>query len=189
MSRSLVRGLIFVVLSISLAACGGFGGSVGGNGGSGRSSSGILGGGNKPETRPTDYSEKNPLDSQLEVALGAGTQKNRKTIWDLFISPDQNTNVRVNKYLWNASLETLNFLPVESADPFTGVLVMGWGRAPGSSRQYKAVVLVQDPALDARSLKLSIQTRSGPASAETTRRIEDAILTRARQLRIRSNNL
>ena len=111
------------------------------------------------------------------------------TIWAALRSPNQNTNVRVNKYLWNASLETLSFLPVEAADPFTGVLVMGWGRAPGSSRQYRATVLVQDPALDARSLKLSIQTRGGTASSETVRRIEDAILTRARQLRIRDKKL
>ncbi|MCP5087345.1 MAG: DUF3576 domain-containing protein [Rhodobacteraceae bacterium] len=172
-----------MVLSGSLAACGGFGG------GSGRSSSGIFGAGNAENRKPTDYDEKNPLDYEREIALGEGTPRTRTTIWDLFISPDQNTNVRVNKYLWNASLETLNFLPVESADPFTGVLVMGWGRAPGSSRQYKAIVLVQDPALDARSLKLSVQTRSGPASAETVRRIEDAIMTRARQLRIRDNKL
>ncbi len=177
-----------MVLSIGLASCGGFGGSIGG-GGSGRSSSGLLGGGNAQKTKPTGDPEKHPLDGQLQVALGEGSQENRNTIWDLFVSPDQNTNVRVNKYLWNASLETLNFLPVESADPFTGILVMGWGRAPGSSRQYRATVLLQDPALDARSLKLSIQTRGGAASAETVRRIEDAILTRARQLRIRDNNL
>jgi hypothetical protein len=83
----------------------------------------------------------------------------------------------------------LNFLPVESADPFTGILVMGWGRAPGGGRQYRATILIQDPALDARSLKVSIQTRGGVASAETVRRIEDAILTRARQLRVRDKNL
>ncbi|MEM7439539.1 MAG: DUF3576 domain-containing protein [Pseudomonadota bacterium] len=95
----------------------------------------------------------------------------------------------MNRFLWNASLETLGFLPLESADPFSGVMVFGWGRAPGSSRLYRATVLVQDPALDARSLKVSVQTRGGPASAEVQRRIEDAILTRARQLRVRQNNL
>ena len=69
------------------------------------------------------------------------------------------------------------------------MIALGWGRAPGSSRQYRATVLVQDPALDARSLKVSIQTRGGVASAETVRRVEDAILTRARQLRVRDKNL
>ena len=183
MTGSLIKGIIFTLLCMSLASCGRFGGGSIGRG------SGNIFGGNAQRTQTATPPDENPLDFKREIALGEGTGPNRETFWDLFTSPDRNTNVRVNKYLWNASLETLNFLPIEAADPFTGVLVLGWGRAPGSSRQYRATVLVQDPALDARSLKLSIQTRSGPASAETVRQIEDAILTRARQLRIRDNNL
>ena len=93
-------------------------------------------------------------------------------------------NVAVNRYLWAASLDVLNFLPVESVDPFTGVIVMGFGTPPGSGTAYRATIAIIDPALDARSLNVSILTRSGPAAAETTRAIEDAILSRARQLRI-----
>ena len=93
-------------------------------------------------------------------------------------------NVAVNRYLWAASLDVLNFLPVESVDPFTGVIVFGYGTAPGGSRAYRATVAITDPALDARSLNVALLTRSGPAAAETTRAIEDAILSRARQLRI-----
>lgn len=93
-------------------------------------------------------------------------------------------NVAVNRYLWAASLDVLSFLPVESVDPFTGVIVMGYGTPPGGSRAYRATVYVSDPALDARSLNVALLTRSGPAAAETTRAIEDAILSRARQLRI-----
>ena len=93
-------------------------------------------------------------------------------------------NVAVNRYLWAASLDVLNFLPVESVDPFTGVIVMGYGTPPGGSRAYRATIQISDPALDARSLNLAILTRSGPAAAETTRAVEDAILSRARQLRI-----
>jgi len=115
--------------------------------------------------------------------------EDRETLADLFNGPDENTTIRVNKYLWAASLEVLNFLPVESADPFTGVLTFGFGRAPGSARAVRATVLVQDPALDARSLKVSLQTRGGPASVEMTRAVENAILTRARQLRIRDSGL
>ena len=50
-------------------------------------------------------------------------------------------------------------------------------------------VLVSDPALDLRSLSLSLATKGAPVSAETTRRIENAILTRARQLRQRDEKL
>ena len=102
---------------------------------------------------------------------------------------DPNVTVGVNKYIWNASLEVLSFLPIQTVDPFSGVIVTGFGRPPGGGRAYRATVLVQDPALEARSLTLSLQTSSGPASAETVRAVEDAILTRARQLRIRDADL
>ena len=179
-----VKTGLFAVICAALVGCGGFGNS-------GRSSGGFL---NRPVAVPAggaaqvEASNQDPSSGAAARALGEG-RGGDVSLFDALRAPDQNTNVRVNKYLWNASLETLSFLPVESADPFTGVLVMGWGRAPGSSQQYRATVLVQDPALDARSLKLSIQTRSGTASAETVRRIEDAILTRARQLRVRDKNL
>ena len=116
-------------------------------------------------------------------------EERRETIWDLFQGQESDTNVQVNKFLWNASLDVLGFLPLEAADPFTGVIVMGWGTAPGSSQRYRATVLISEPALSARSLKVSVQTSSGAASAETQRRIEDAILTRARQLRIQNAKL
>ena len=93
----------------------------------------------------------------------------------------------VNKYLWNASLEVLEFLPVQSVDPFTGVIVTGFGTPPGGGRAYRATILISDPALDARSLSIAMQTRSGPVSAATQRAIEDAIMTRARQLRDRDS--
>lgn len=91
--------------------------------------------------------------------------------------------VAVNRFIWNASLDVLSFLPIETVDPFTGVIVTGFGTPPGGSRPYRATVLVNDPALDARSLNVSLITRSGPASPATVRAVEDAILTRARQLR------
>lgn len=114
----------------------------------------------------------------------------RETIWDLFGDRDDpNVTVEVNKYIWNAALDVLSFLPVEAADPFSGVIVTGYGRPPGGGRAYRATVYVQDPALDARSLTVALHTQSGPASAATVRAIEDAILTRARQLRVQDTKL
>lgn len=114
----------------------------------------------------------------------------RETIWDLFRGGDNpNTTIAVNRYLWTASLDVLGFLPVESSDPFSGVIVFGYGTPPGSGRAYRATVHVRDPALDARSLVVSVQTRGGPASLQTQRAIEDAILTRARQLRVQDGQL
>lgn len=114
----------------------------------------------------------------------------RETIWDLFGGgPDPNVTVAVNRYLWNASLDVLDFMPVEDVDPFSGVIVFGYGTPPGSGRAYRATVLIRDPSLDARSLSVAIQTRGGPASLATQRAVEDAILTRARQLRQTDANL
>jgi hypothetical protein len=98
--------------------------------------------------------------------------------------------VKVNKYIWNASLDVLNFLPIQSVDPFTGVIVTGYGTPPGGGRSYRATIYVQDPALDARSLKLSLQGSNGASVApETVAAVEDAILNRARQLRIADSHL
>lgn len=116
--------------------------------------------------------------------------RERGTIWDLFGNRDDpNVTVEVNKYIWNASLDVLSFLPLEAADPFSGVIVTGFGRPPGGGRAYRATIYVQDPALDARSLNLALMTQSGPASRETVQAVEDAILTRARQLRIADGRL
>ncbi len=119
---------------------------------------------------------------------GDNISSDRDTIWDIFDSSDSDVTVRVNKYLWAASLEVLDFLPVQSVDPFSGVISTGYGTPPGGSRAYRATVYIRDPALEARSLNVAMQTRSGGAvAAGTVQAVEDAIMTRARQLRIADN--
>ncbi|WP_224816851.1 DUF3576 domain-containing protein [Hasllibacter sp. MH4015] len=115
----------------------------------------------------------------------------RETIWDLFgNSDDPSVTVEVNRYLWRASLEILDFMPLEAADPFTGIIAFGYATPPGGNRAYRATVYVTDPALEARSLRVALQGRNGSAvSRETARQVEDAILTRARQLRVADGRL
>ena len=114
----------------------------------------------------------------------------RATIWDLFSnSNDPNITIEVNKYIWNATFDVLDFLPIQTADPFTGIIVTGYGTPPGGGTAYRATVFIRDPALEARSLNLALATRAGPVPTATVRAVEDAILTRARQLRIRDLNL
>ena len=145
--------------------------------------------GNRDRTAQADVPRQpsEPVAVTREQRQEAG----RRTIWSVFSnSDDPNTTVEVNRYLWQASLEVLNFLPVESVDPFTGVIVTGFGRPPGGGQAYRATIYVQDPALDARSLKIALQGQGGGAVApETVRAVEDAILTRASQLRVRDGNL
>lgn len=162
-----ITGIIAISAIFALSACGG--GSRLGSGSIGSSGSG---------------------GSANAKAAPKVEEQKRSTIWDLLGNKDDpNTTVKVNKYIWNASLEVLNFLPVEAADPFTGIIVTGYGTPPGGGRAYKATIYVQDPALDARSLNIALRTRGGVASADTVRAVEDAILTRARQLRIRDGKL
>jgi hypothetical protein len=107
------------------------------------------------------------------------------TIWSIFNRKSTDTSVSVNKYLWSASLEVLNFLPVQSIDPYTGVIVTGYGTPPGGSQSYRATVLIDDPALDGRSLNIALQTRGGrTVNNATSRAVEDAILSRAREMRV-----
>ncbi|MEX0310923.1 MAG: DUF3576 domain-containing protein [Tateyamaria sp.] len=130
-----------------------------------------------------DTTDGNPSGRERDEA-------GRTTIQEAFRrGRNQESIVRVNKYIWAASLEVLDFLPIQSVDPFTGVIVTGFGTPPGGGRSYRATVLINDPALDARSLNVALQTRGGAASAATVRAVEDAILTRARQLRVSDNRL
>ena len=107
---------------------------------------------------------------------------------DLFKS-DSDEIGSVNKYLWQASIEVLSFLPINSADPFSGIIVFGKGKAPGSSQSYDATIYISDPALDARSLSVTVRSSNGTVSSEAKREIELAILSRARQLRLKELDL
>jgi len=95
----------------------------------------------------------------------------------------------VNKYLWQASLEVLSFLPINSADPFSGIIVFGKGKSPGSTQIYDATVYISDPALDARSLSVTVRSSNGVVSSVAKREIENAILSNARQLRLKALDL
>ena len=127
------------------------------------------------------FGEKNEEDYQS--SLPAAESDERETIWDAFNREATREPVKVNRYIWQAALDVLDFMPIETIDPFSGVIVKGFGTQPGGKTQYRATIYVIDPALEARSLRVSIQTKSGPVSTATMKEIEDAILSRARQMR------
>ncbi len=181
-SNRLYTSVIASAMVLSLSACGGLSSS----------GSGLFSG--KSSAAPTATTAERRAAARAQTAAlekATGEAKPQSTIWDIFRkSEDPNSTVGVNKYIWNASLEVLNFLPIESVDPFSGVIVTGYGTPPGGGRAYRATILVNDPALDARSLTVSMQARGGGAVApETLKAVEDAILTRARQLRIQDSKL
>ena len=133
------------------------------------------------------WEDRQIRESAQEIETGRESKSavdDGSSLFDIF--KDGGAKVKVNRYLWTASLQVLDFLPVESADPFTGVITTGYGRPPGGGRAYRATILISDPALDARSLNVALQTQSGPVSTDTQRAVEDAILARARQLRVQA---
>lgn len=128
----------------------------------------------------------------LSAALLAGCSSNGKraaTTKQSNLAP----SMGVNSYLWRASLETLNFMPLDSVDPFGGVIITDWYSNPEEpNERFKANIYILDTNLRADALKTAIfkQVRSGSGwtdasmDADTGRLIENAILTRARELYI-----
>jgi len=102
----------------------------------------------------------------------------------------------VNAYLWRASLDTIAFMPIASADPFGGVIITDWYSTPESpNERFKLNVFIVDRVLRADAVRVTVfrQTQNGgqwfdaPVDVKTGPSVENSILTRARQLRIASS--
>ena len=104
--------------------------------------------------------------------------------------------VSVNSFLWRASLDTIAFMPLSSADPFGGVIITDWYSPPETpSERYKMSVYILGRQLRADGVKVAVfrQQAEGPTgwhtksvSKETATSLENKILSRARQLRLAS---
>jgi uncharacterized lipoprotein len=101
--------------------------------------------------------------------------------------------IGVNSFLWRASLDTLSFMPLASADPYGGVITTDWYADPRQpTERFKATVYILDTRLRADGVKVSLNkerlTANGWTTADsdpdTAIQIENAILTRARQLKL-----
>ena len=102
--------------------------------------------------------------------------------------------IGVNGYLWRASLDTLSFMPLASADPYGGVINTDWYTNPEKpDERFKATVYILDTRLRADGLNVTVNKQLRDASGnwvdqaaagQTETDLENAILTRARQLRL-----
>lgn len=101
--------------------------------------------------------------------------------------------IGVNSFLWRASLDTISFMPLQEVDPFGGVIITDWYANPQlPTERFKVTVYILDTRLraDALAVRVFRQEQSGSdwidatVDSETGIEIENAILTRARQLRI-----
>jgi hypothetical protein len=102
--------------------------------------------------------------------------------------------IGVNGYLWRASLDTLAFMPLASADPYGGVIITDWYSNPEKpDERFKCTVYILDTRLRADGLNVTVFKQAKDAtgawvdaasSDQTATDIENSILTRARQLRL-----
>lgn len=108
-------------------------------------------------------------------------------------SDDSGSGIGVNSYLWRASLDTVSFMPLASADPFGGTIITDWYSPPETpNERFKLNVFILDKQLrsDGVSVKVFRQNlkngawRDSTATDTTARQLEEAILTRARQMRV-----
>ena len=106
---------------------------------------------------------------------------------------DQASGITVNAYLWRAALDTISFMPLSSADPFGGVILTDWYSTPGSHERLKLNVFILDRVLRADGVKVKafrqVQNGAGAwvddaVAPSVASKLEDAILTRARQLKL-----
>ncbi|MEZ5830782.1 MAG: DUF3576 domain-containing protein [Dongiaceae bacterium] len=101
--------------------------------------------------------------------------------------------IGVNNLLWRASLDTVSFMPLVSADPFGGVIITDWYTPPSApDERFKVNIYILGRALRADGIRASVfrqQMQAGswvdaPVALNTSTDLENAILTRARQMRM-----
>lgn len=170
-----MRKMLAVVLLISLAACG-----------------------SSQSSYPEDWGAgTNPNPDMYRSGPGSITGGEGISLTDSLSlrgsSESGGPVLGVNGYLWRATLDTLSFMPLASADPFGGVIITDWFAAPENpNEQMKVTVYILDKRLRADGLKVAVfrqqRTEGGwidaPVNPDTANRLENAILTRARELRL-----
>jgi len=107
-------------------------------------------------------------------------------------------SMAVNAFLWRASLDTLMFMPIDKSDPIGGVISTNWYTGPDiSNERTKVFIYIKDRRLRADALEVSVFRQikvdngwqDAEVNSETSKLIENSILTKARELRLGSKAL
>ena len=126
------------------------------------------------------------------LAVSAAACSHHKGRPEADLAASKVTTIGVNAYLWRASLETLSFMPLLQTDSNGGVIVTDWyanPKNPGERVKVTVSILDQDLRADAlrvaasRQVSQSGQWVDAPVQAATVQKLEDVILTKARDLR------
>ena len=136
------------------------------------------------------------LSALLLAACGSSDDSQDTNAGTTAISGDSGRiTLGVNSYLWHATLDTLAFMPLASADPYGGVIITDWYSAPQSpDERMKLTIYILDRRLRADGIRVAVfrQTKAATGwvdaqvNPDTATKLEDAILTRARELRLAS---
>jgi Domain of unknown function (DUF3576) len=125
--------------------------------------------------------------------FGSGTAHSAPSTPETAGGADETGGIGVNSYLWRASLQTVNFMPLASADPWGGVIITDWYASPSKpDERFKVTVYILDTRLRADGVSCAVfkETKVNGAwataavSPDTNVAMENAILTKARQLRL-----
>lgn len=150
---------------------------------------------------PTPESKGDDLPMRKDKAAYAGMGKlfgeDALTFGGNKSDPEITTGIGVNTYLWRSSLDTVSFMPLHSVDPFGGVIITDWYTASSApNERMKATIIILDRSLKTDGLKVNVfkQIRTSGATEwkdtdvapEVVRKLEDTILTRAREMRVQA---
>lgn len=146
-----------------------------------------------PNTKYPEYGSRKVVKNNRGANGGGSVFGDGGLFGDKTQQDDSGGGVGVNSFLWRASLDTVSFMPLASADPFGGVILTDWYSPPQTpNERFKVQVYILDRTLRADGIRVSVfreENLSGrwvtsQASPNTATDIENAILTKARQLRI-----
>ena len=141
------------------------------------------------QTFPAARQGKLLLIGVLGLGLAACASNDKP---DADVAASQVTAIGVNSYLWRATLETLSFMPLNQADSAGGVIVTDWYANPQNpNERVKVSVSILDQDLRADALRVAASREvlqsgtwvAAPVQAATVQKLEDIILTKARDLR------
>jgi len=147
-----------------------------------------------PESIPGNRGARKSDEPARETVFGPGG-------FDLFgggkvTKESGGTGVGVNSFLWRASLDTVSFMPLSSADPFGGVIITEWYAPPETpNERFKMNIYILGRELRADGLRVAVFRQNRTAAggwadagvtSDTATNLENQILVRARQLRIAS---
>ena len=137
--------------------------------------------------------------AENKIASGGGLFGKKGGI-DLLNQDKQTASIGVgmpiNPYLWKASLETINFMPLSSADPFAGLIITDWYSQNNTNERCKINIFIRGVELKTSNLKVNsfCQTLSdtnnwvsNETDIQVNAQIENAILNKAKKLKLSTN--